>query len=326
MNFFCTTIIKYGLLIWVVSVLGVPSSSWSFYLIPGADFTLEDDQPTVSEDLRSGYFGLKENAFDCKRKDKNGFLLLPALNHVIYADLIKANVPVFSMFRYPPLSEDVALANILSGHLKLKKLLEEYEEVKRRANGLLLPGDSASAMGRVDIGSGYMENSLEHSNGKDATQESSIEQIVEGLRQELAAVNIVNFSSHLAAPAKSSAIADERGDTSILLTFTDLQQQTKVLSYGLPDSSSKIAEVNRRAESTYSSSCQNNLRIGSQGQRQQAVQKTNSGSSAVDISLPWILELPFKLYDYFMRHKIVATCIFLFFLLLLNLIFSARTK
>ncbi|BCO07702.1 hypothetical protein GF1_00780 [Desulfolithobacter dissulfuricans] len=58
--------------------------------------------------------------------------------------------------------------------------------------------------------------------------------------------------------------------------------------------------------------------------RQQAPDRASFRGSG-EVSLPWILDLPFKLFDYALSHKVLSLVIGFFCLIFLNIIFGSRS-
>lgn len=260
------------------------------------------------------FFTIQDNFELFTDKIDSAPLLLPNSDYFVPADVIDINIPLFGIFSHPVKPAEDPIANLLYANLKIKKLLEEYTEIQKRAAELLQDESIISPEGKMLVTDNESAAALK----ENKEEESSI---YEKLHQKLISLSTSNLNEVNTLDAEQNNNSQASPVQSTLLTFRHLQkktesplQTTKLNRYNSPESG-KIATAGNPAQppSKYS---QQQAQVGSKPDR------NNNYSS--EITLPWLLELPFKIFNYLLSHKIQALFIGLFGLMIINVIFGSR--
>jgi hypothetical protein len=230
-------------------------------------------------------------------------LLLPNTDYFVPADIVPINIPVFGTFSHPAEQLADPLANILYANLKIKKLLAEYADIQKRAQLLLDEEPAAFPSEKM-----Y------------AAQPFSVEQNLEQIYFSLSSVD-ETLITETENDQKSKESTDDTEKKESLLAFHHLNQ--KISGQQIPSGNSaaaseKIGKVETQAIANQSDTTYSNKFAPS-------TVPSQSGTYQDSITLPWILELPFKIFSYLLEHKITALVIGFLSLMLFNFIFGSRT-
>lgn len=231
-------------------------------------------------------------------------ILLPNSDYFVPADIIEINLPLYGTFSHTVEPSDDPIANLLYANLKIKQLLEEYAAIQERAK-LLLEDTSTTAQptGKIQV-----------------NPETSIK---ENVKQNLFALSTID-ESQIISTEENEAIPEKPGTEfkkaagayhHLKSKIANQKMQTRFSGNTNYDTLGKI-QVNAGSNSQ-TSSYDANFPSSGTPRSQESYQDT--------ISLPWILELPFKIFQYFMDHKITALVIGFLTLLLVNIIFGSRS-
>lgn len=257
---------------------------------------------------KRGVFTIQDHFNLFARQDGTSPILLPYSDSFVPADIINSNLPIYSIFGHPRNIEEDLIANLLYANLKIKKILEEYAKVQERAQKLLSFQSPTIPTGKMDI------------DFRDNTPQLSITQKLNLLHDSLAA---------LPAPLSNTYTPEINHIAQII---NPQQQSTLPKNLKIETDRQQIARSSTRIESnvrTGMMSTSENTRQTTSGISQQsALSRVQEGKEAPsgNAQLPWILELPSIISNYFFNNKIEALIICFIILMFLNLIFSMRSR
>lgn len=242
-------------------------------------------------------------------------ILLPVSDNFISPDIIDSNLPIFSLFRTPSVSDKDPFANILYSNLRIKKLLQEYAEVQERTRELL---GSVSVQSSIDM---MIENSLS-SPGPELSTDTKVEidKLLLAFKQLQQSISNITPNGHINV---SIASLPHTTDTTLKSTFSLIELQT-ILNKpnGLPN----IQQMTYAGSNKFPGNGQYNSQPDTSfPHTSQQSNPESSYSVSAQVELPWILDLPFKLFDFFLAHKLVFLITVFLFLGLLNIIFGSRS-
>ncbi len=279
-------------------------------------FSICGERENAPPSNKNGIFTIQKN--DTLNADalERSPILLPHSDYFIPADIIDANVPIFSLFSHPPLPAKDPLANLLYANLRVKKLLDEYAEIKTRARDLL-GQDNLEQTGRIDISEGFI-NSLKN---RVSNTESSLSLFHEllNLQSSLELSNVTNGVSFWDIASKSTTVQLSQHTDSSNTLAQNVETGEKALSTSVNENNlsnpgkmngSEIPQYNRPTSSSQA--------------RSNSSKSTAQESYSGNISLPWLIDLPSIIFNYFLDHPILVFFIVIFILLLLNVIFGSR--
>lgn len=262
------------------------------------------------------FFTIQDNFELFTDKIDPGPMLLPHSDYFVPADIIDINLPLFGIFSHPTKPAEDPIANLLYANLKIKKILDEYNEMQERAQKLLQDDSGNLPIGKMQVNVNAAADSL--NTGKQ--EEISI---YKKLHQQLISLSTSNLSETNPAVAETDNAPDSQAPQAhvSVLSFLHLQQKTvspiptAKLSSNSPESG-KIATAENPSQtpSKYS-----------QQQPQVSGKQEQSNKYSGETTLPWLLDLPFKIFNYFLAHKIQALFIGFFGLMIINIIFGSRS-
>ena len=286
-------------------------TAWGYYLDPAehSPVLLRENAPARSKRVA---FTVQDNFNLFTEKTLSPPILLPASDNFVPADIIESNMPIFSLFRNPLTASQDPFANFLYANLRIKKLLDEYAKIQERAKVLL--GNSYQS-GMIDLmtnASGERQRIQAIKNT--LAQQDGLAREVGKLQQRLATVQ----GQVSTAPGPALAGSSPRGENKNgLASFQELQtllvQRTKLIQ----SSPSRSFAVPGSGYTLQSPAESDNI-------RQPAPERPAFRGSG-EVSLPWILDVPFKLFDYALSHKVLSLLIGFFCLIFLNIIFGSRS-
>ncbi len=287
-----------------------PTAARAYDLIQSPEpFTMRGEREEAPPSARKGLFTVQDNFNPFTRNDGITPILLPHSDYFIAADMIDVNMPIFNIFSHPAMPNQDPLANLLYANLQLKKILEEYNEIQERAKELLALSSSTTPFGMIKIALPVRpHNSIKH----------ELDQVKSKLSQ---ASSEIAGNDSMTSTQRHKRLTLERKLGTNLYEIKSLasQQPTNFFSASRGTQSNAIGKI----------STQNN-KINQkiyQPEEQSITQSSSRNNSeyigAGEISLPWILELPSKIFDYIFAHKIIAVIILLCVLMFFNLIFGS---
>ena len=268
-----------------------------------APFTMPGERENAPPSDQTGILTVQDNFNLFTKQDGTSPILLPHSDYFVPADIININIPLFSIFSHPPQQAGEPIANLLYANLKIKKLLEEYAEIQERAKELLNTKPANLPLGKIQTAG-----------------ELSIQQKLEtkqALLPTLKAEGIIHTfqtsGENGASPKTTTAIFSLQ---QLQKTIENQQQLAKFNANNTP-------QIGKMATSTL----QNAIKISPspETKTQQAPTKSRRSSDIGAIELPFILELPFKIFDYLMSHKIQALIMGFMTLMFINIIFGSRS-
>lgn len=242
-------------------------------------------------------------------------IFLPASDNFISADTIDSNLPIFSLFRNPsPIAKD-SFANTLYANLRIQKLLQEYAEVQKRAKELL---NNTPRSGPINS---MTQNSIVGSKTEsfkvDNQESENLSNALKELQRNLATISPVEYlTAQRAVLPKSN---DQTSKFSIF-SFNELQS--------IGNRKINLAMPQRTPNSHYPSAGQTYNKLPNAIPSDRHTTQPNAQSSdpnSFDGKLPWILDLPFRLFDFFLAHKIIFLLVSFLGLGLLNILFGSRS-
>ncbi len=270
---------------------------------------------------QKGVFTVQDNFNLFIKDDGTSPILLPHSNYFIAADTININIPIFSMFSHPTQPNKDPLANMLYANLQIKKILEEYAATQKRANDLLGQPRAIMPSGKIAIAdSAYKSPSIsrEKSQGKQQTIKHELDQI----QARLASTRTTGTESASSAITHNSK--NKSATKNQIITFRELHNQVKMQTQ-MSTANSMTHSAQAGKISTHNKLNQNLYEQNTQTEPRTSSQSRSAYSDSGEISLPWILDLPFKIFNYILAHKITALVVCLILLLLFNFIFGARS-
>jgi len=259
------------------------------------------------------FFTIQDNFELFTDKIDSAPLLLPHSDYFVPADIIDINLPLFGIFSHPAKPVEDPIANLLYANLKIKKILDEYAEIQKRAAELLQDQSTNFPEGKMLVTDDESAENLKGNKEKDSS-------IYEKLLQKLISLSASNLSEVDTRDAEQKNNSQSSPVQATLLSFQHLQKKTKSplqaaqLNSNISQGTGKIAAADYQSQPS------------SQYSQQSASTRTQDQSNpyAGEITLPWVLELPFKLFNYLLSHKIQALFITLFGLMIINIIFGSR--
>ena len=303
-----------------LGILCLPlTSAWGYYLdnIEETPLLIRDDAP-VSR--RQQGFTIQDNLHLFVEQQHPGPILLPPSDCFVAADHIDANIPIFSLFRNPSPPGQDPLANLLYANLRLRKLLDDYVHMQKQAIALI---NNSYRSGRMDVTARLSTMPRDTMSPQDDNAKTSqLAREVTRLQQHLATIDGAATTMVYGPGNSQSSEAPPKG------TFASLHDLQLAISRkeGQLQSSPYHPDGNgSAADSPMYQPGNTTPQLNNPGDRptEKAVQATYSGSES--IRLPWILDLPFRLIDFALNHKILSASMGIFCLLLLNIIFGARS-
>lgn len=259
------------------------------------------------------FFTIQDNFNLFTDKIDSAPLLLPHSDYFVPADIIDVNLPLFGIFSHPVKPVADPIANLIYANLKIKKILDEYTEIQKRAEELLGSEPINFPEGKIKING---EKSEKSPNGEEQERNS----IYKKLQQKLISLSTSNLSEVNTRDAEQENNSQTPSTRPSLLSFQHLQKKTesslqtaKLNTYNSPKTGKIITEENRS---------QTNSKYANQSAPISKQDHSNQYSG--EITLPWLLDFPFKIFNYFLSHKIQAIFIAFFCLIIINVIFGSR--
>lgn len=286
-------------------ILLLSTGSRAYYAIEAAEpFSLREREhaPPSSAGL---FFTVQDNF--CRFTEPTGTapLLLPHSDLFVPADIVEVNLPIFGVFSHPAGPSADPVAGMLYANLKIKKLLEEYAALQERAKNLLAEEPSAFSAEKSALSqSGFIHQDLKKIYfSLTALDETALPEVAEQEEQK--------------SPAQQE-------NKALLTAFQQLNRAINPPPPSAFPAAPTIATAEKsgaRSPATFSGQP-----LANRPQTYNPEHTAPSVSSYQEsITLPWILELPFKIFSYLLEHKITALVVGFFSLLLINIIFGSRS-
>ncbi|MFH1215541.1 MAG: hypothetical protein V1706_03465 [Pseudomonadota bacterium] len=258
------------------------------------------------------YFTIQDNFDLFTDKINSPPLLLPNSDYFVPADIIDVNLPLFGVFSHPVKTVKDPIANLLYANLKIKKILDEYTEIQKKAEELLRNESLNSPEGKMNVSGNESEKPLDG----EAQEESSIYEKLQEKSISLSTSNL-NEINTLDVDRENNSQTPSTRDS--LLSFQHLQKKaenplptSKLTTYKSSQNSKIITEENQ-SQSTSKYTTKN-----------APISKQDQNHYSGEITLPWLLDLPFKIFSYLLAHKIQALFIAFFCLMIINVVFGSR--
>ena len=303
-------------LLYVICIFSIPlPAAWGYPIDHSGSppLLIRKDAPPSTRQLA---FTIQDNLNLFSKPNSTAAILLPVSDNFIAADTIDSNLPVFSLFRNPVGPSRDPLADVLYANLRIKKILQEYAELQDRAKMLL---NSSYQSGTMNLMTGTDTNprsmELKEENSRKA---DNLSRALRLLQQNLSATakarDIVVYGANPPSP-------DTVKNRNPIISLNELQNilnKKKALTSTIQNKTSGSFNPTERLNSQPQAGT-----VPNQATSRQTTQTTYSGSG--EIHLPWVLDLPFKLFDFAIAHKFISLMLGLFCLMFLNIIFGGRS-
>ncbi len=282
------------------------------YLITKADTTpllLREYAPPSKKE--SG-FTIKDNLRLFSQPENRSILLLPISDYFVSTDTIDSNLPVFSLFRQSDLHSKDPLAALLYADLRIKKLLDEYLQVQKRAEQLLGSAGQADTLLHRERPTSYRTDTEQQRTDDEPEIYQALQHIRQNLALQPATVATASDGETEASPSSSRPINELSSPGTLQLLH----------NMGIMPPQSHFRSP-QDAKSAYTSSAPDPARRPAR----ETVPEVDMAPTSADCSfkLPWILNIPFKLLDFAIAHKILTAIAGLLVLMLGNIIFGSRS-
>ncbi len=246
----------------------------------------------------------------------SGALLLPVSDNFVSADIIDSNLPIFSQFRHPSILPQDPFANLLYANLRIKKLLQEYAEVQERAKELL---HGSYQSGAIEMMSKNSINTLKIKLSKNENQENK--NLFNTLKQLQLGLATVITAEYINKNTALNLSTNTQTSKNTIISFNQLQtaQNSKIELSTRATSNKSVCSIPISNSQSRSSSVTSSVPPSQLGNAK------FSCAGSYEAKLPWILDLPFKLFDFFLAHKIIFLIAAFSCLGILNLVFGSRS-
>ena len=260
---------------------------------------VREDAPTSN---LKGVLTVQDNFNLFTKQDGTSPILLPHSDYFAAADIIDINIPIFGLFSHPVQQTGDPIANLLYANLRIKKILAEYAEIQERAKDLISNGSTIFPIGKINV-----------------QDPGNIQAELKKKTISLATINADEITGNKSSQTTSASNQENRG---AILSFQHLQ--TKLDNAA---TTSRDTYTGAQKSKIVTPGPQNHSQTGSQQQTNtpQSVTKHSGSHSYEEVPLPWILELPFRIFNYLLSHKIAALVIGFLLLMFINLIFGSRS-
>lgn len=277
------------------------SSALAFYQPPSAaPFFFYDEQQPPAEQIRPGCFTILDPAQRLAPQQTR--FLFPRSDFYVPGYSLEITQRLTGISSPPLARGEDPIANLLYANLRLKKILDDYRDIQDRAKTLFADQNMAAAQ------------TITQDNNKETTQ-PSIHSEISKLRYALA---------NLPPKTRNPTTTQDREQALTIKTFHTLQEQWLNQNKALTQATTPSTNLTQNGQMLVQSLL-NKKGPTTGGQQKSGIQPQREISSSSDISIPWILELPFKIIDYFLHHKITAVIIGFASLFFFNLIFGSRS-
>ena len=282
---------------------GAPHPSHAYWLeSPKPEpFTMPGERENAPPSNQKGILTIQDNFNLFTKQDGTNPILLPHSDYFVPADIININIPLFNIFSHPPQQTGDPTANLLYANLKIKKLLEEYTAIQKRAKELL-----NTAYGNLPLGK--MQTTLKLSIQQEILQK---ENTLSTIKMGIMPTGTTGFGIDL-TPSKSKLTIVSLHH---LQKTIENQQQPSKIAVTPPQETGKKLTPNR----------QKPLKIYSQQTQEPSRRQNHRSSNTSEIELPFLLELPLIIFNYLLSHKIQALIIGFMALMFVNIVFGSRS-
>ncbi len=297
----------------LLSIFITPSwftSTGAYWLDPPKPepFTMHGAREIAPPSARKGIFTVQDNFNLFTRQDGSTPILLPHSDYFVGADIIDANIPIFGLFSHPATPAGDPIANLIYADVKLKKLLDDYTTLQQKAKRLLNNQYSAMPAGKMQT-----------------TEITPINQELVQLSARLATINTTGITSPAIVPTKQRHSAATPDSNKPVISLQQLasrqgnQRQTSITAMNTltrTNQSYTGGRINGTNGSNHTSS----------GAATPAAKEAqdNSSSYSGNIKIPWFIDLPSKIFQYFVANKFEALFISFFVLFIISAIFGSR--
>ena len=314
--------LSYKLFFLTLLLLVMAYPAQAYYLTQSPEpFTMPGERENAPPSDKKGVFTVQDNFNFFTRNDGSSPILLPHSDYFIAADTIDINIPIFGMFSHPGQTTKDPLANMLYANLQVKKLLEEYAAIQERAEELLGEYQPTMPTGKIAT-TDSSKKSARISLKNEQDEQLTIRQELDKIQTRLASSSTIKTGP---ANPISTSNRQQLASRQLTLTFHELHNQIAQQ----PSNFSKKNQTPHSAAtgkiSTHTKLNKNLYEPNAPEFSRASPQRRSSYSDTGEISLPWIVELPFKIFNYILAHKITALSVLLILLLLFNFIFGARS-
>ncbi|MBU0967500.1 MAG: hypothetical protein KKA54_14090 [Proteobacteria bacterium] len=260
------------------------------------------------------FFTIQDNFELFTDKIDSAPLLLPNSDYFVPADIIDINLPLFGIFSHPAKSVEDPIANLLYANLKIKKLLDEYNEIQERAQQLLHDDSVNFAFGKLQVKTNKSADNLNTDEPEDISTYKK-------LHKKLIILSTANLSQSHTAVAR----ADNDSNSQLpqarvsMFSFLHLQKKTESLLQTAKLSSSNLPVSGKITTTANPSQTPSKY---SREQTELSSTQDQSNKYSGKITFLWLLDLPVKIFNYLLSHKMHV--LFIGFLSLM-FIFGSRS-
>jgi len=263
-------------------------------------FTMHGAREIAPTSARKGLFTVQDNFNLFTRQDGSPPILLPHSDYFVGADIINANIPIFGLFSHPVKPAGDPIANLIYADVKLKKLLDDYAKLQEKAQRLL-SNQYSSIPGRK----------------MQTTEIIPITQELAQLTARLATINTTKMTLPTAVPGKQSQSTATTPNGNQPVISLHRATSTRQINQG----QTSITARNTFTQSNHSYSNHTSSQATTPAAKEA---QDDSSSYSGNLTIPWFIDLPNKIFHYFISNKFEALFISFFVLFIISVIFGSR--
>lgn len=264
-------------------------------------FTMHGAREIAPPSAKKGIFTVQDNFNLFTRQDGSTPILLPHSDYFVGADIINANIPIFGLFSHPVKPAEDPIANLIYADVKLKKLLDDYAKLQEKARRLLSNQYSSIPDGKMRT-----------------TEIIPITQELSRLTARLGTINTTRMTLPATAPGKQSQSTATTPNGNQPLISLHRATSTRQNNQG----QTLITSRNTFTQSNHSYSNHTSSQATTPAAKEA---QDNSSSYSGNLTIPWFIDLPNKIFHYFISNKFEALFISFFVLFIISVIFGSRT-
>ncbi len=264
-------------------------------------FTMHGEREQAPPSSRKGIFTVQDNFNLFTLQDEGRPILLSASDYFIAADVINANLPVFGIFSHPVKMTGDPIASLIYANLKLKKLIDDYKILQKKAQKLL-----SSSYSHIPAVKMQFSASI------------PIHQELQQLSTKLFTIKPSGLPSKTAP--NQSPVTPSPSDK-LIVTLHNIgtrhenrQQPTRMAVNNAIKTSRTYSTSNNRANHNHTSP----------STPPKEAQDHNSYSASTESTIQTIMEIPLKICQYILDHKFTSLLIFFFTVMIIKSILGTN--
>jgi len=288
----------------VLSLLFMVAPAKAYWLDPPKPepFTMHGARETAPPSNRKGLFTVQDNFNLFTKEDGNTPILLPHSDYFVAADIINANLPILGIFSQPMKSTGDPISNLIYADLKLKKLVEQYSKLQEKANNLL-----------------HNQHSILYDETIENIKPTNINLELRRLSTKLSTVNTGEINAHDSVTTAISS--NEYNSLAITLHQLKMRQERQREAAKLAFN----ASPNINQPTVTGIKGQTNSKKPGPTAPSISANHGRSFSNSGKATIPFIIMLPFKLFNYTLTHKLESLLIGFFIVIFIGIIFGPRS-